>query len=136
MAQVGGRQRAGAVSLADASRAATDFVLLRVVGDGALRLFRRFNFRDVENLCDLLWAVGPHLLAVNPAGLLVVYDDVYRPRLELEVATEAGYRSRSGEELPAAGLRLLRFWMAEGAELREQDLRSAPIRLPLLPELS
>jgi hypothetical protein len=132
---IGGAVRPGTVSLADARRAAADFVFLRTT-PGSVRAFlcqfdltpltRRFRLDDVLSQADLL-------LARSAAGAeLVIYDARLRPRVQLEIDPRRGYESRAGEEYPAGGL--LVKWVGEavpGVEtLQAHDLREKPIRLP------
>jgi hypothetical protein len=128
--RVGGTLVPGKASLADARRAASDFVLQQTLS-GRTELLCRFDWRPLEEWLSVADLFEPHtpLLVVEPEGKLVLYDEQCRPRLWMEAATEAGYRSRGGEEVPAAGLRVLRVWVEEGTELREHDLSAAPIRL-------
>jgi hypothetical protein len=129
--QVGGAPRPGKASLADARRAAPDFVLLHASGQGVPGLLRRFDGASLlERFGPTVWLGPLELMAADETGRrLRVYDERHQPRLLLEVAAEEGYRSRGGEEVPAAGLRVLRVWEGDGPGLCEHDLSAAPIAL-------
>src|SRR5262249_25688689 len=115
---VGGAERPGSVSLADARRASPDFVFLRTVPGSVAALLAQFGFARLARRfgLDYLTAGRRVVLARAAAGPgLVVYDEAFRPRLELEVDARAGYDSRAGEEFPAGGLLAVRVWEpAEG----------------------
>jgi len=131
---IGGAVRPGTVSLADARRAAADFVFLRSTRSSVRALLtqydftplmRRFRLDDVRGGADVLIA-----RAAVGAGL-VVYDARLRPRLELEVVTQEGYASRAGQEYPVGGLRVMRVWEAVAGSdaLQAHDLGAEPIRV-------
>jgi hypothetical protein len=132
---IGGAARPGTVSLADARRAAADFVFLRTTPASARALLGQFDFTPLTRrfrLEDVL-TPGNLLLARSAVGAeLVLYDAQLRPRVQLEVDTHQGYRSRGGEEYPAGGLLGTRVWETapDGEMLPAYDLREEPIRLP------
>jgi hypothetical protein len=131
---VGGAERPGSVSLADARRASPDFVFLRTTPGSVAALLAQFDFTPLARRFDLdyLTAGRRVVLARAAAGPgLVVYDEAFRPRLELEVDARAGYDSRAGEESPAGGLLAVRVWEpAEGdGPSRVHDLRGEPVVL-------
>jgi hypothetical protein len=131
---IGGAVRPGSVSLADARRAAADFVFLRTTPSSARAFLSQFDFtllkqrfrlEDVLNGTDVL-------IARSATGTeLVIYDARLRPRLELEVSAGGGYGSRAGQEYPVDGLRVVRVWetIADGEALQAHDLRDESVRL-------
>jgi hypothetical protein len=124
--RIGGAVRPGTVSLADARRAAADFVFLHSTRAAAQALLERCPPELMARAPDLAILEGRRvLLARSPDGPgLIVYDEALRPRLELEPRLEAGYVSRAGVEWPAAGVQAVRAWAEDGAE---RDLRGAGI---------
>jgi hypothetical protein len=132
---VGGAAKPGTVSLADARRAATDFVFLRTVPGSVAALLAQFDFAPLAAQFPVDWLTAPRriLLARAPDGPhLRVYDDAFRPRLELEVQTQLGYASRANQEDPLEGLRVVRVWEETpgGQTLRVRDLETQSIVLP------
>ncbi len=130
---IGDAVRPGAVSLADARRAAGDFVFLRSTPSSVKALLAQFDFAPLARrfrIEDVL--SGDVLIARSAAnGRLVIYDSRLRLRLELEVAAEKGFESRAGQEYPVCGLRVLRMWeaTADSEELQVHDLCDEPLRL-------
>lgn len=105
--RIGGPVRQGTLSLADAARAAADFVFRRTLPGSLRALAGLFDFGPFADLLR-----GAALVARSPTGPgLVVYDDAWRPRLEFEPCLERGYASRRGVEWPAAGIRVT--WCGE-----------------------
>ncbi len=102
--QIGGPVRQGTLSLSDAARAAADFVFRRTLPGSVRLLTELFDFGPFVDRLR-----GQILLArsVGSPGLLV-YDEAWRPRLEIEPLLAQGYASRRGLEWPAAGLRVTR----------------------------
>jgi hypothetical protein len=130
---IGPAAKPGTVTLADAARAAPDFVFLWTTRAGTAALLRQFDFTPLGEYMDLSFLTAGRVLVARAAqgpGLRV-YDEALRPRLELEVPTAEGYVGRAGEECPAGGLLAVRHWRLladQGTE--EIDLRGRPIRLP------
>jgi hypothetical protein len=113
---IGGPLRPGAISLADARLASTDFVFLRSTPSSVKAFLAQFDFAPLAQqfpIDDLL--DGKDLLIARSAtsGNLVIYDTQLRPRLELEVAAEEGFQSRAGQECPVGGLRVRRLGCEE-----------------------
>jgi hypothetical protein len=132
---IGSAVRPGTVSLADARRAAADFVFLRTTPGSVRAFLSQFDFTPLARRfrVDDLFGGADLLIARSVAGSgLVIYDARLRPRLELEVATEGGYEVRAGQEYPVDGLRVTSVWeaTAEGDLLQAHDLRkeALPIR--------
>jgi hypothetical protein len=99
---VGPPVRQGTVSLADAARAAADFLFRHTLPGSVRALLGLFDFGPLAGRF-----AGRVLVARSPRGPgLVVYDEEYHPRLEFEPRLEASYASRRGLEYPAAGLRV------------------------------
>jgi hypothetical protein len=115
---IGPPVRPGTVSLADAARAAPDFVFRHTLPGSVLALTERFEFGRLRRRLE-----GRVLLAAAvDGGGLVVYDAGWRPVLTLVPCLERGYASRHGLEYPAAGLLVTRL---DGAALAE-PVRLAP----------
>jgi hypothetical protein len=134
---IGPAAKPGVVSLADARRAAPDFVFLWTTPSGVRALLQQFDFTHLEERFDLsfLHPERQLLLARSPEGpALRIYDEWMRPRLELEVPVQEGYESRAGEEYPTAGLLAVRIWEPQAndasdvAELSINPLRIIPRR--------
>jgi hypothetical protein len=125
---IGPAAKPGSVTLADAARAAEDFVFLWTTRSGVEALLRQFDFTSLADRLDLAFLQrGDHVLvARSPQGTgLRIYDAAFRPRLELQVSLAQGYVSRGGEEYPAAGLQVVRAWQpGPGADLEEVSLGS------------
>jgi hypothetical protein len=130
--RIGPAARPGSVTLADARRAAPDFVFLWTARGSVGALREQFDFSPLGERLDLNWFdSGRVLVARAAAGSgVILYDDALRPRVELEVPAAKGYESRAGQEYPAGGLLAVRLWQPAGDSLEEIDLRHAPIRLP------
>src|SRR5262249_3302811 len=97
---IGGPVRPGSVSLADARRAAADFVFLRTTPGSARAFLAQFDFAPLAQrfrVADLLDGADV-LMARSATGTgLVIYDAQLRPRVELEVSVGDGYESRAGQ---------------------------------------
>ncbi|MCI0460828.1 MAG: hypothetical protein L0Z62_28095 [Gemmataceae bacterium] len=107
-----GSDRRPVVQLADARKAADDFVILRTLPRAVKEFLRQYDLASLlpREALDFLTSGEPVLIVrglPRPGGLplLVVYDAQMRPRLELEVDGRQGYVSRGGVEYPRAGLR-------------------------------
>ncbi|HEV3446313.1 MAG TPA: hypothetical protein VG099_16840, partial [Gemmataceae bacterium] len=106
-------QRPGAVSLADAAKAANDFILLRTTRQTVQAFLGLFDFTALKERVDGAYLdSAKRLLIVNSAavgepgnGKLLIYDNSLSGRLEMQIDPSQGYQSRAGIEYPAAGLR-------------------------------
>jgi hypothetical protein len=129
--RIGPAARPGSVTLADARRAAPDFVFLRTTRGSVDALREQFDFMPLAERLNLDFLdAGRVLVAQSAAGPgLVLHDEALRPRVELEVSVEEGYESRAGQEYPAGGLLAVRLWRPVDGGLVETDLRPAPVRL-------
>jgi hypothetical protein len=123
LAQVRSVPRPGVVSLADAARAAGDFVFLRTTASSLRDFFARFDFAPLAarlgmpDLTSVPWLIlgGPEpsngeivLTFYEPGGL--------RKRMDLSADPRAGYVCRAGTDLPRNGLRVRRFWEDQGGQ--------------------
>jgi hypothetical protein len=100
--RIGLPSRQGTVSLADAARAAPDFVFRRTLPGSVRGLrewidFGRFGARMDGTALVARAAEGPGIL---------VYDERFEPFLQIKTRLERGYVSRRGIEFPAAGVEL------------------------------
>ena len=117
---IGSVARPGVVSLADARRAAEDFVLLRTTARGVADFLAQYDLAPLTERFALDWLTpSARVLLVGevrggpaPEVVLRVFDAELRPRLELVADLRAGYARRAGVEFPVNGLR------AEGIVLR------------------
>ncbi len=112
---IGGAVRPGTVSLADARRASADFVFLRSTPSSVKALLAQFDFKPLAQrfpIDDLLNGADMLIARSATSDGLVVYDAHLHPRMELEVAAEAGFHSRAGQEYPVAGLPVRRVGQA------------------------
>jgi hypothetical protein len=128
---IGTTPRPGVVSLADARQASPDFVFLRTTAASLQDLLDLFDFTPMAASCDIgfLTVQRRALVARSAKGTgIVVYDEQFRPRLELEVAIEQGYATRAGCEFPGGGLRLVRAWDEGGAEVTLPEPVPLPVR--------
>jgi hypothetical protein len=136
LADIGSGERPGVVSLADAGKAAPDFVFLRTMeGSATWDFYRLFDFSEFAErfkmeallaapgyraapslILGRLAAGGEIVLTIHEAGTL-------RKRLELSADPRAGYICRGGVEYPRKGLRLLRAWTEDG----ERDFRGEEV---------
>jgi hypothetical protein len=143
LAEVGSVERPGVVSLADAGKAAPDFILVRTTESSAvwgfydlfqfLTLSRRFEITPLLGIpgypkvpsliLGRMGADGEIVLTVHEAGSL-------RKRLELSVNPRDGYVCRAGVEYPRKGLRVRRVWADDGGTWREHDLTAEELFLP------
>jgi hypothetical protein len=133
--------RPGAVSLADAGKAAADFVFIRTTASSARDFFAQFDLAPLVSRFGLpggmegAWLIlgqpeaetGEIVLTVREAGTL-------RRRLELSANPNDCTPCRAGTELPRQGLRVLRVWEVNGENVTEHDLRAEQLFLgPLTP---
>jgi len=112
---IGGAVRPGTVSLADARRASADFVFIRSTPSSVKALLDQFDFTPLAqrfSLKDLLSGADVLIARSTTSGGLMIYDAQLRSRLELEVAAEAGFHRRAGQEYPVGGLRVRRVGQA------------------------
>ncbi len=119
--------RPGQVSLADAYRVATDFVLLRMTTRSQREFMSMFDWTELkERVAFGPAATGLLVLAGDFPGELVIHWDGFRKKVELRFDPTAGYRCRGGVEYPASGLHAVRFSEGHDAHWREHviDIRS------------
>src|SRR5262249_33724380 len=112
-------------------QASPDFVFLRTTAASLQDLLDLFDFTPMAASCDIgfLTVQRRALVARSAKGTgIVVYDEQFRPRLELEVAIEQGYATRAGCEFPGGGLRLVRAWDEGGAEVTLPEPVPLPVR--------
>jgi len=122
------------VALADAQRAAEDFVILRTLPRGVCEFLEHFDLAPLAALgaADLLDQGQLRLLvrivskSAGPTGTLAIFDGALRQRVELEMNLGHGYATWAGREYPSGGLRVLRIWDAAG---QERDLAGAEMIL-------
>jgi hypothetical protein len=129
LAEVPSVPRPGVVSLADAARAAEDFVFLRTTASSLRDFFALFDFGPLAERCgtpDLTsrpWLVlGRPDPAAGEITLTIHEPGSPRKRLELSADPRDGYVVRGGVEYPRKGLRVRRVWQEIDGELRECDL--------------
>jgi hypothetical protein len=126
-------QRPGAATLDDLFKVAPDFVLLRTTRRTAADFFAAYGLAPVLARFSLEHLAHGRVLIVSGAalpgkhpGLLAVFDDQYRQRLEFEIDAREGYTTTPRGEQPTGGLRLLRVWTRDGTA--EHDLSGADTR--------
>jgi hypothetical protein len=132
-------QRPGAVALHDAARVADDFLVLRTTRQTVQAFLQQFDIAALAERCSVdyfdaqkrVWIVTAASTRSGPEGILDVYDERLRQRLELQVDPSRGYRSRAGQEYPVVGLRVLRAWEGEsaGSNLRAHTVEQNAIAL-------
>jgi hypothetical protein len=124
--------RPGAVSLDDARKVADDVRFLHTTRRSVTDFLERFDFTTLAARFPLEWLTPRRAVLIlrepsdGPAGVLAVYDDRWRKRVELAIDLSAGYEHDAGGEYPAAGLRVLHYWELAGEEgdVREKDVRA------------
>jgi hypothetical protein len=127
------KPRPGVVSLQDAQRIAPDFRVQRTTRRTVQDLLALFDFAPIARFYSLDYLhSGRRVLILDEgsgtartAGVLTIYDAIFRKRMELQVDPSLGYERRAGQEYPAAGLRVLRIWQAaaDDGTCVEHDLR-------------
>jgi hypothetical protein len=128
LSEIPGATRPGAVSLADARKAADDFVFLRTTAQTTRAFFDLFDFRSLSMRFSLtldapLLIVGRPALGASGEILLTVYEaGTLRKRTELSANPADGYICRGGVEYPRKGLCVRRVWVNDGGTWREHDL--------------
>ncbi len=117
------------VSLDDVWKVAGDFVLLRSTRRCVDEFTRVF---DVAGACAACWLEEerPRLIvgSAREAGVLELYDEQARKRMELEVVG-SDFASRAGLEFPREGLAVRRVWQAVGVALAERTLARGEVVL-------
>ncbi len=121
--KIGAPRRPATVSLADARRAAADFVFLHTTRGSLAEMLDELDLSPLEGRLSLDWLRGsrPVLVARSPTGdTILLCDEALQPRLEFRVDASRGYRLRANREWPMAGVLVV---SVEGRPLSE------PIRL-------
>jgi hypothetical protein len=131
---IGGPIRPGTIALADASRASADFVFLRSTSSSVRAFFTQFDFTPLAkrfSIDDLLHGANVLIARSATSDGLVIYDARMRARVEFEVAAEAGFLSRVGQEYPVNGLRVLSVSVPEIGKdsLQTHCIRDHPLLL-------
>lgn len=132
---LGGRPRPGAVAAADARQVADDFLFLRTTAPSVQAFFAQYDFAPLLDGLALhgLGSEKDLLILMLTGDRVVVHDAAMRPRLELRPDGSRGFRRRAGDGFPAAGLRVLRAWVADAerpGELCERNFLDAPLLVP------
>jgi hypothetical protein len=129
VAELRSASRPGVVSLADAAKAAGDFVVLRTTADSLNSFLACFDFAslterfDMTELTEGSWLVlGEPVEATEEIIVTFREPGSLHKRLELSANPREGYTVRAGVELPRSGLCVRRFWEDKGEELVEHDL--------------
>jgi hypothetical protein len=113
------------VSLADASKVAKDFIVLRTLPGSLLELWALVDFTSLKEKFLLDFLDRPLVIcrAVAPNGTsLVFWDEQGRRRLECE-GEGPGFYCRAGMAFPSGGLRILRYWAPTEQGLEEREIR-------------
>jgi hypothetical protein len=120
--------RPSVVSLQDAGKVASDFVLIRTTPSTAAAFLGSFDWSELTMrfALDFLNAKSDCLIlrgmAENPDAI-TIHDNRLRPRIGLTVNASRGYASRPGCDYPVAGLRVERIWEVKGdGSLQERSL--------------
>jgi hypothetical protein len=121
------------VSLADARRAADDFLLLRTTRRSLDEFLERYDLSALAARFDLGFLTRERRALIVPAPIatgaeervLTVYDAWLRPRLELGWRRQWGYEVCGGAEHPRGGLQVLGV---RGAAVGEQAERQHDLR--------
>ena len=107
--------RPSVVSLQDAGKVASDFVLVRTTPSTAAAFLGLFDWSELTKrfALDFLNAKGDCLILRGMAedpDAITIHDNRPRPRIELTVNASSGYASRAGCDYPVAGLRAECIW--------------------------
>ncbi len=139
-------ERPAVVSLADARRAATDFVFLRTTRGSLAELLAHYDLRPLAaaapETCAWLTSAQPKLLVEHAPqetprarSTLRICDSAANPRLEIGFGqvpgTMARYRERGGVELVESLFVLRIREPLVGAQFKEHELGDRSIRLDL-----
>ncbi|MFL5244291.1 MAG: hypothetical protein ACJ8FY_19500, partial [Gemmataceae bacterium] len=119
-------RRPSLVSLQDAGKVASDFVLVRGTRLTAAAFLGLFDWSQLTKrfALDFLHADDDLLIlrgAAEDPDKITVHDKQLRPRIVLSLNTSRGYASRAGCEYPIDGMTVERVW--EEAEGSLQELR-------------
>jgi hypothetical protein len=107
---IGAAMRQGpGLSLTDAAWASADFVYRFTLPGSVAALRRMLALAGVEGPLDLIGPGQVLLARSRESAGLVVHDESWQPRLELEPRLEQGYASRRGLEYPRGGFRARRI---------------------------
>jgi len=138
---IAGPSPQGSISLADAGKAAGDFLFLWTTSQSAQAFDRHYFWGPLLerfSLEDFNWSGRKLMVRCQPAGGqlgagLAIYDYKLRKRLELAYGPQLGYASRGGMEFPKSPVRVLRVWEETGEEgpLREHDLAGESVVFPV-----
>jgi hypothetical protein len=122
----------GVISLEDAAKMASDFVVLRMTSQSRRSFFDWFDFASLRTRFALpfldttrpLLIIRANVLEKRDPRILLVFDGERRRRMELEVDLAGGFQVRMGIALPRNGLRVLRMWTGDGSNesLQEHNL--------------
>ncbi len=113
-------------ALSDVRKVASDFIILRTLPAGLrslrdwlLPLHERYRLDFLANdRCRL----GVQAIDEFGKARLVIYDDRFRPRVELQVDASQGFVTRAGMEFPRAGLHVKRVWAdTDGTDVLELE---------------
>jgi hypothetical protein len=118
------------VSLADAFRVADDFVILRTTARSAQEFLGLFDFTPIRQHDAAEYLDSPHRITIVSApalgeeklGILIIFDALYRRRLELQIDPKHGYETRHRLEYPAAGLQVMAQWQPDASAALGQIL--------------
>jgi hypothetical protein len=128
LSAVSSAARPGVVSLADAGKAADDFVFLRTTASSLRDFFALFDFAPLVRWFGLPLANRPLLVVRTPTPggvditLTIFEAGTLRPLVELSADPRGGYRVRAGVEYPRKGLRVRRVWENVDGARRQLDL--------------
>jgi hypothetical protein len=122
-------ERPTPVSLADALRAAEDFLILRSTSRTVRDFLHQYNFQEIAKclVLDFFAHEQPVLVLLGlgatdaERAAITVLDKQLQPRLRLHVDASQGYETRGGCEYPVCGLRVLQAWDADGREIHNTE---------------
>jgi hypothetical protein len=129
--------RPSVVSLQDAGKVASDFVLVRTTRSTAAAFLGLFDWSELTKrfALDFLNAKGDCLILRGMAedpDAITIHDNRLRPRIELTVNASRGYASRAACDYPVAGLRVERIW-EEKDDGSHQERGLGPNSCPVIP---
>jgi hypothetical protein len=119
-------ERLSPVSLADARKAADDWLFLRNTRQTTSAFHELYDCKDAVTRFALeCFNQGRRFLMLNGFGQtdeerasITVFDDACQPRLRLAVDASDGYERHGVCEFPSPGLRVTQAWDASGKEMQ------------------
>jgi hypothetical protein len=93
-------------ALADVRKVADDFVILRTLPGGLARMLDLFDWQPLQeqNASGFPLDGTARLCVQTKDGVIAIFDEQFRRRIELRIDASQGFATRAGVEWPRAGL--------------------------------